>query len=114
VDRRFGEGDDSLTQEEKALMRFQKQRMKELSGSKFSLAEEDDYDQGGFQLTHEGKSLADALDDGDGGWEGDMINMITKMMMMGRVSWKSTISVEEREGMRAGMERRKGSRVRKR
>ena len=70
VDRRFGEGDESLTQEEKALMRFQKQRMKELAGSKFTLTEEDDYDGGEFQLTHEGKSLADALDAGDG-WRGE-------------------------------------------
>lgn len=69
VDRRFGEGDESLTQEEKALMRFQKQRMKELAGSKFTLAEEDDYDGSEFQLTHEGKSLADALDAGDA-WHG--------------------------------------------
>ena len=66
VDRRFGEGDESLTQEEKALMRFQKQRMKELAGSKFTLADEDDFDGSEFQLTHEGKSLADALDKDDG------------------------------------------------
>ena len=66
VDRRFGEGDESLTQEEKALMRFQKQRMKELAGSKFTLADEDDYDGSEFELTHEGRSLADALDAEDG------------------------------------------------
>lgn len=32
VDRRFGESDDSLTAEEKAIARFQKQRMKEFAG----------------------------------------------------------------------------------
>ena len=62
VDKRFGEDDTSLTQEEKALMRFQKQRMKELSGSKFSLADEEDEEYGmGMQLTHLGKSISDTL-----------------------------------------------------
>ena len=62
VDKRFGEDDASLTQEEKALMRFQKQRMKELSGSKFSLADEEDEEYGmGMQLTHLGKSIDDSL-----------------------------------------------------
>jgi len=60
VDRRFGEDDESLTQEEKALMRFQKQRLKEMSGSKFTLAEEDEYDDG-EGLTHLGQSLNDTL-----------------------------------------------------
>ena len=32
VDRRFGEDDDTLTAEEKAIARFQKQRMKEFGG----------------------------------------------------------------------------------
>ena len=32
VDRRFGEEDESLTAEEKAIARFQKQRMKEFGG----------------------------------------------------------------------------------
>lgn len=68
VDRRFGEDDDSLTQEERALMRFQKQRMKDLSGSKFSLAEEDE-DLGGMGLTHKGKSLEETLFDASAGGE---------------------------------------------
>lgn len=57
VDRRFGEDDDHLTQEEKALLRFQKQRMKDMAGSKFSLAEE--ADEGGYEekLTHLGQSI---------------------------------------------------------
>lgn len=57
VDRRFGEDDDLLTQEEKALLRFQKQRMKDMAGSKFSLADEDD--DGGYEekLTHLGQSI---------------------------------------------------------
>lgn len=33
VDRRFGEEDESLTAEEKAIARFQKQRMKEFEGA---------------------------------------------------------------------------------
>lgn len=60
VDKRFGEEDDSLTQEEKALMRFQKQRMKDMSGSKFSLAEEEEeFDD--LQLTHKGKALEEMM-----------------------------------------------------
>lgn len=33
IDRRFGEDDESLTAEEKAIARFQKQRMKDLGGA---------------------------------------------------------------------------------
>lgn len=33
IDRRFGEEDESLTAEEKAIARFQKQRMKDLGGA---------------------------------------------------------------------------------
>lgn len=32
IDRRFGEDDESLTAEEKAIARFQKQRMKDVEG----------------------------------------------------------------------------------
>lgn len=35
VDRRFGEEDESLTAEEKAIARFQKQRMKEFGGEHY-------------------------------------------------------------------------------
>lgn len=35
VDRRFGEEDESLTAEEKAIARFQKQRMKEFGGKPY-------------------------------------------------------------------------------
>ena len=70
VDRRFGEEDESLTQEEKALMRFQKQRMKDLSGSKFSLAEEEDnFDE--LKLTHMGRNLDETLLDMEGGHTDD-------------------------------------------
>ncbi|DBA90017.1 TPA: hypothetical protein ACH3X2_004286 [Trebouxia sp. C0005] len=55
VDRRFGEEDESLTAEEKAIARFQKQRMKEFGGDKFSL--NDDQEGGGELLTHMGRSL---------------------------------------------------------
>ncbi|DBA84060.1 TPA: hypothetical protein ACH3X1_006541 [Trebouxia sp. C0004] len=55
VDRRFGEEDESLTAEEKAIVRFQKQRMKEFGGDKFSL--NDDQEGGGELLTHMGRSL---------------------------------------------------------
>ena len=69
VDRRFGEGDGSLSQEEKALMRFQKQRMKELqSAGKFSLGEDDEGEGALFELTHAGKRLEEAWGD-EGGYD---------------------------------------------
>ncbi|CAL8463440.1 g2974 [Coccomyxa elongata] len=78
VDRRFGEDDSSLTEEEKALARFQRQRMKELTGTKFSLPDHDEED----ELTHMGRALADDdikavgrpdLDDDDDGGLDDAI-----------------------------------------
>ncbi len=54
----FAENDDSLTPEERAVARFQKQRMKEATGAKFALPEGD----GAEPLTHYGLSL-DAADD---------------------------------------------------
>eukprot|EP00033_Pygsuia_biforma_P002429 GCRY01002693.1.p2 GENE.GCRY01002693.1~~GCRY01002693.1.p2 ORF type:complete len:255 (-),score=57.03 GCRY01002693.1:217-981(-) len=51
VDRRFGEGDQSLSLEDKMLMRFQKERQKVIAkGSRFNLEDED-------ELTHLGQSL---------------------------------------------------------
>ena len=67
------EDDDSLTADEKALLRFQKQRMKDLAGGKFALPDEDAAERGGGadgaslgggeRLTHMGRSL-DELDEG--------------------------------------------------
>ncbi|KAK9825822.1 hypothetical protein WJX74_010755 [Apatococcus lobatus] len=58
VDRRFGEDDDTLSPEERALQRLQKQRTRQLSGSKFALGDEDA--DGEEELTHLGRSLAEA------------------------------------------------------
>ncbi|EFN50525.1 hypothetical protein CHLNCDRAFT_139005, partial [Chlorella variabilis] len=69
IDRRFGEDDESLTADEKALLRFQKQRLKELAGGKFTLPDEEG-GEGGEQLTHMGQSLAE-LDDAQEGWGSD-------------------------------------------
>jgi len=81
LDRRFGEGDSTLSQEEKALMRFQKQRMKELAarGSKFSLGDGEGGEDVGeerdeygalFELAHEGKRVEDAVGEGGEGGGG--------------------------------------------
>ena len=57
IDRRFGEDDDTLTNDERAILRFQKQRLREMSGSsKFALADEGGEEE---QLTHLGRSLAE-------------------------------------------------------
>lgn len=66
------EDDESLTADEKALLRFQKQRLKEMAGSKFSLPEDEGEGGGGGgeQLTHMGRSLAE-LEDLGGGWGSD-------------------------------------------
>jgi nucleolar protein 14 len=66
IDRRFGEDDDSLTADERAILRFQKQRMREMAGSKFTLAEGDAQED---QLTHLGQSLAELQGGGGGGGE---------------------------------------------
>eukprot|EP00208_Stichococcus_sp_RCC1054_P004950 CAMPEP_0206145850 /NCGR_PEP_ID=MMETSP1473-20131121/28672_1 /ASSEMBLY_ACC=CAM_ASM_001109 /TAXON_ID=1461547 /ORGANISM="Stichococcus sp, Strain RCC1054" /LENGTH=118 /DNA_ID=CAMNT_0053542213 /DNA_START=45 /DNA_END=398 /DNA_ORIENTATION=+ len=47
-----------MTEEERNVMRFQKQRMKDALGDKYALKEED-----GGGLTHLGRSLADFEDD---------------------------------------------------
>ncbi|PRW57304.1 Nucleolar 14 [Chlorella sorokiniana] len=72
IDRRFGEDDESLTAEEKALLRFQKQRLKEMAGSKFALPDEDGEGLGGGeQLTHLGRSLDEMDEFGGRGWGSD-------------------------------------------
>lgn len=68
VDRRFGESNSKLTQEEKMLQRFTRERQSR-SGA-FSLGSDDEFENdddeanGGFTLTHSGKSLEfDSLGD---------------------------------------------------
>ncbi|KDD73522.1 Nop14-like family protein, partial [Helicosporidium sp. ATCC 50920] len=56
VDRRFGENDKTMTEEEKSLLRLQKQRLFDVAGGKFALPEEEDPR---HVLTHGGRSLAD-------------------------------------------------------
>ncbi|KAK9802968.1 hypothetical protein WJX73_000915 [Symbiochloris irregularis] len=67
LDSRFGEDDPSLSVEDCALARFQKERMKEDRGAKFQLADEGD----NHTLTHLGQSLgaATAADRGDAAWD---------------------------------------------
>lgn len=81
-DRRFGEGDPSMSLEEKMLLRFQKERQRRArasgsgggggKGGRFSLEEgeeeefEEDEEYGGFRLTHKGRALgADDYREGD-------------------------------------------------
>ncbi|KFM28610.1 Nucleolar protein 14 [Auxenochlorella protothecoides] len=66
IDRRFGEDDESLTADEKALLRFQKQRMQELAGGKFALPD----DTQEVELTHLGRSLAESQGLGED-WQRD-------------------------------------------
>lgn len=61
VDRRFGENNSKMTQEEKMLQRFTRERQSRSNA--FSLGSDDEFDDdddanGGFTLTHSGKSLA--------------------------------------------------------
>ncbi|KAL2609472.1 hypothetical protein R1flu_028045 [Riccia fluitans] len=57
VDRRFGEKDAVLNEEEKAIMRFQKERQAQISRqSKFALRDEDEEEE--EILTHGGKALS--------------------------------------------------------
>lgn len=79
LDKRFGEKDANLDEEEKALMRFQKQRLKQLKSSKFSLSEPaaqegDDGDEEG--LTHLGMALADIDDLGIKGYDSEDLEEI--------------------------------------
>lgn len=71
IDRRFGEKNKNLTEEEKMLERFTRERQglaKPDKKSMFSLESDDEYedDDGGFALTHSGKQLSFENDlDGD-------------------------------------------------
>ncbi|OBA24248.1 Nop14-like protein [Metschnikowia bicuspidata var. bicuspidata NRRL YB-4993] len=67
IDRRFGESNRHMTQEEKMLQRFTRERQSSSKKNVFSLGSEDEYDDddadGGFALTHSGKKLAFADND---------------------------------------------------
>lgn len=68
VDRRFGESNRNLTQEEKMLQRFTRERQGSSKKNVFSLGSDDEYGDeddadGGFALTHSGKKLDFADDD---------------------------------------------------
>ncbi|KAM9922343.1 hypothetical protein OXX80_011902, partial [Metschnikowia pulcherrima] len=67
VDRRFGESNRNLTQEEKMLQRFTRERQSSSKKNVFSLGSDDEYenddDNGGFALTHSGKKLTFAETD---------------------------------------------------
>ncbi|CAG9463215.1 unnamed protein product [Pedinophyceae sp. YPF-701] len=68
IDKRFGEFDQGLTEEEKAIARFQKQRVKEARRGRFALGDDDgdggDGGLGDLTLTHGGIPVDDL--DGDG------------------------------------------------
>ncbi|GJP65236.1 hypothetical protein CLOP_g22147 [Closterium sp. NIES-67] len=87
LDRRFGEGDESIPEGEKAIVRFQKERMAQLSRkNRFALGDDDDGEDdeegsdggagggsggraggsegGGYRLTHGGRDIDD-FDDSD-------------------------------------------------
>lgn len=58
VDRRFGEKNGQMTEEEKMLARFTRERQASSKKNVFSLGSEDEYDEDeGFSLTHSGKKL---------------------------------------------------------
>ncbi|RUS79553.1 hypothetical protein EGW08_012683 [Elysia chlorotica] len=57
LDKRFGEGDNSLTADEKMVQRFAMEKKKQLQGKDFSLDDNEEI------LTHYGQSLAENLQD---------------------------------------------------
>lgn len=67
VDRRFGEKDRNMTQEEKMLERFTRERQSGSKRNAFSLESDDEYDEDeGFSLTHSGKAINfDHFEDSD-------------------------------------------------
>uniref|UniRef100_A0A0L0NQA2 Nucleolar complex protein 14 n=1 Tax=Candidozyma auris TaxID=498019 RepID=A0A0L0NQA2_CANAR len=67
VDRRFGEKNKNLTEEEKMLERFTRERQASLKKNMFSLESDDEYDDDGLALTHSGKALSfeQDFDEGD-------------------------------------------------
>lgn len=61
IDKRFGENNNHLSNEEKMLERFTRERESQNRKNKFSLDSDNEYedeDEDGFQLTHSGKALA--------------------------------------------------------
>ncbi|CAM6038551.1 unnamed protein product [Sphagnum compactum] len=63
LDHRFGEQDENLAEEDKAILRFQKERMAQLNRkSKFALQDDDDDNEAMEVLTHGGSALS-TLDD---------------------------------------------------
>ena len=68
IDRRLGERDHGLAAEDKILMRFQRQRAKELQKkSRFALGDGDDNDDGPEALTHMGQTMGAGFDFGEDG-----------------------------------------------
>ncbi|QEO23429.1 hypothetical_protein [Candidozyma auris] len=67
VDRRFGEKNKNLTEEEKMLERFTRERQASSKKNMFSLESDDEYDDDGLALTHSGKALSfeQDFDEGD-------------------------------------------------
>lgn len=61
VDRRIGEGDVGMTPEERATERFAMEKQRKKGGSMFDLENSDD--EGGFGLTHGGRSIQDLAGD---------------------------------------------------
>lgn len=103
VDRRFGEN-SGLTQEEKMLQRFVKERESQNKRHKFSLEsdEEDDDEEVDFTLTHSGKAIQDE-DDTEMGHLGEMTDFEepprkkTKAEVMKEVIAKSKFYKAERQ-----------------
>lgn len=66
-DRRFGEGDPSVSLEERMLMRFQKERQRRARRSSSGMynldqtgfGDDDDDEDGGLRLTHKGRAIGD-------------------------------------------------------
>lgn len=66
VDRRFGEKNRNMTEEEKMLERFTRERQSGTKRGAFSLDSEDEYEDEGFSLTHSGKAINfDHFEDSD-------------------------------------------------
>ena len=68
VDRRFGEHDETLNEEDKAILRFQKERVKQAKRNRYALGEDNLSDDDAFgaedALTHRGRNLDD-FDEGE-------------------------------------------------
>lgn len=63
VDGRFGEEDESMPLEDKLVMRFQRERQRQLKESKYTLADKPEF----TELTHGGLALGDMEDMSDAG-----------------------------------------------